>query len=298
VSSSPFPSPAGVEVLELRAHAVVARVDPSDGGRIVSLIIGSVERILPKARARAQEPALYWGCYPMVPWAGRLLHGRIPTNDGEVRLVPNLRPSAIHGLGFDKPWEIIERSETAVTMKCELRGLGWPFGGRALQTLRLGVKGLELELEVGGYTKAGPAGLGWHPWFTRPPSGDVELRVDAAEVLVLDADLAPTGEVRPVTPSEDLRFGPPVGNRRLDHVYVRTRGPAVLRWPDLELRIEYDKSLQTVVVHTPPEGICVEPQTMWPNAPVLAAAGVRDTGLRMLEPGETFSATERWTWTS
>jgi len=284
------------EVVELRRSGVVTLIDPAGGGRIVSLVIAGVERILPKARARAREPALYWGCYPMVPWAGRLAHGRIPTNHGEVRLEPNLPPSAIHGLGFDKSWVIVERSETAVTMACELRGLGWPFGGRALQTLRLGVRGLELELEVGGYTKAGPAGLGWHPWFTRPSGADLELRVDASEVLVLDADLIPTGEVRRVTPIEDLRSGPPLGERRLDHVYVRSKGPARVRWPDLELRVEYDMSLQTVVVYTPPEGICVEPQTMWPNAPLLAAAGVRDTGLRTLQPGESLSAIERWVW--
>ena len=283
-------------MVELIDDGFVTRIDPANGGRIVSLVIGGVERILPRARARAHEPALYWGCYPMVPWAGRLANGRIPTQDGEVRLEPNLPPSAIHGLGFDKSWEIVERSATAVTMTCELRGLGWPFGGRALQTLRAGEKSLELELEVGGYTTAGPAGLGWHPWFTRPPTGDLELRVDASAVLVLDADGVPTGQVRRVTPSEDLRAGPSLGDRRLDHVYVRSKGPAIVRWPDLELRIEYDKSLQTVVVHTPPEGVCVEPQTMWPNAPLLAAAGLRDTGLRTLAPGDTLSASERWTW--
>jgi aldose 1-epimerase len=284
-------------LVELRGDGFVTRIDPADGGRIVSLVIAGVERILRKERARAREPALYWGCYPMVPWAGRLANGRIPTKDGEVRLEANLPPSAIHGLGFDKSWEIVERSETAVTMMCELRGLGWPFGGRALQTLRASGKSLELELEVGGYTRAGPAGLGWHPWFTRPPTADIALCVDAFEVLVLDADGVPTGQVRRVSPREDLRSRPPLGDRRLDHVYVRSKGPATVRWPDLELRIEYDESLQTVVVHTPPEGVCVEPQTMWPNAPLLAAAGVRDTGLRTLELDDSLSASERWSWT-
>jgi aldose 1-epimerase len=286
------------EVVELRSEGAVARIDAAEGGRIVSLVIAGVERILSKARARARVPALYWGCYPMVRWAGRLADGRIPTEDGEVRLDSNLPPSAIHGLGFDKSWEIVDRGETAVTMTCELRGLGWPFGGRASQTLRLGVNSLELELHVGGYRRAGPAGLGWHPWFTRPSGGDLELRVDAGEVLVLDADLVPTGEVRPVTPSEDLRSGPPLGDRRLDHVYVRAKGPALVRWPDLKLRIEYDTSLQTVVVHTPSEGICLEPQSMWPNAPLLAAAGVRGTGLRTLEPGDTMTAAMRWIWSA
>jgi aldose 1-epimerase len=285
-------------MVELSASGVVTRIDPAEGGRIVSLVIAGVERILPKARARAREPALYWGCYPMVPWVGRLSHGRIPTNNGEVRLEPNLPPSAIHGLAFDKSWEIVERDKTTVTMMCELRGLGWPFGGRARQTLRLGAKSLELELEVGGYTRAGPAGLGWHPWFTRPATGDVELCVDASEVLVVDADLVPTGEVRKVSPSEDLRSCPPLGDRRLDHVYLRATSPTIVRWPDLELRIEYDRNMDTVVVHTPPEGFCVEPQTMWPNAPLLASAGVSATGLRTLEPGESLSATEAWRWSS
>ena len=287
-------------MVELDRNGVVMRVDPADGGRIVSLVIAGVERLLPKARARAREPALYWGCYPMVPWAGRLLKGRIPTSEGEVRIAPNLPPSAIHGLGFDRPWEMVERSQTALTMRCALQGRGWPFGGRARQVLRLGARRLELELEVGEYTKAGPAGLGWHPWFTRPRplDGDVGLQVDASEVLVLDADLVPTGDVRRVTPREDLRSGPPLGDRRLDHVYVRTTDPAIVRWLDLELRIASSMSPRTVVVHTPAEGICVEHQTMWPNAPLLASAGVRDTGLRTLEAGESLSATAVWTWSA
>jgi aldose 1-epimerase len=285
-------------MIELSASGVVSRIDAAEGGRIVSLVIAGVERILPKTRARAREPALYWGCYPMVPWAGRLSHGRIPTNDGEVRLEPNLPPSAIHGLAFDKSWATVGQDKTTVTMTCELRGLGWPFGGRARQTLRLGATSLELEMEVAGYTRAGPAGLGWHPWFTRPATGDVELRVDASDVLVVDADLVPTGEVRKVSLSEDLRARPPLGDRRLDHVYLRAKSPAIVRWPDLELRIEYGTSMETVVVHTPSEGFCVEPQTMWPNAPLLASAGVSGTGLRTLEPGESLSATEVWRWSS
>jgi aldose 1-epimerase len=287
---------ASRRMTQLRSGEVVLKFDASDGGRIVSLIVGGVERILPKAKARATAPPLYWGCYPMVPWAGRLAEGRIPTGDGEVRLEPNLPPSAIHGLGFDKPWEVLERTDTAVTMASDMRGLGWPFGGRARQTLRLGTTSLDLELEVGGYTRPGPAGLGWHPWFARPKTGDVAVRLDAREVLAVDADLVPTGEVRAVTAREDLRSGPALGDRRLDHVYVRATGPALVRWPDLELQIEFDENLNTVVVHTPSEGVCVEPQTMWPNAPLLAARGILGTGLRTLAPGETLRVSERWSW--
>ena len=283
-------------VIELHGGDAALTVDTVTGGRIVSLLIGGVERILPRASARPSALATGWGCYPMVPWAGRLSEGRIPTADGEVRLELNRPPSAIHGLCFDQPWRILEQSETHVTMSCRLSGLGWPFGGEARQTLRIAPAGLELELEVGDYTRAGPAGVGWHPWFARPAIGDVALRLEGRRVLVLDPDLIPTGEVREVTADEDLRTGPLVADRRLDHVYVSTRGPAVVQWPDLELRIEYGEDLATVVVHTPAAGFCVEPQTMWPNAPLLASRGVTGTGLRTLAPRETLRARHRWTW--
>ena len=285
-----------VGIVELAQRDAVLQIDPTDGGRIVSLVIAGAERIVPKARARQETPPIFWGSFPMAPWAGRLARGRIPIPSGDVRLEPNLGRSAIHGLVFDKPWDIIGRTASAVTMTCDLRGQGWPFGGRATQRLTFRPDGLDLALEVGGYTRLGPAGIGWHPWFARPATGDLALTVDASEVLVTDTDLVPTGEVRHVTAVEDLRGGPPLGDRRLDHVYVRVSGPAIVRWPDLELRISADDSARTVVVHTPPEGICVEHQTIWPNAPLLAAAGIRETGMRMLEPGESLMATARWTW--
>jgi len=283
-------------VIQLTRGEAVARIDPHAGGRIVSLVLNGVERILPETSARVTALPTGWGCYPMVPWPGRLANGVIPTADGEVRLEPNLPPSAIHGLGFETPWVVVDRGEADVTMSCELRGRGWPFGGDARQTLRLSPTGLDLELAVGGYTRSGPAGLGWHPWFTRPRTGDLEVTLDAAQVLVLDLDTVPTGEIRTVTAREDLRSGPALGDRRLDHVYVRATGPAIVRWPDLELRIEFDRTLDTVVVHTPEQGVCVEPQSMWPNAPLLAARGIADTGLRTLAPGEWLRARHRWTW--
>jgi len=283
-------------VIELSQGDVTTRIDPGAGGRIISLVVGDTERIVPKAPARADALPTSWGCYPMVPWPGRLEHGRIPTADGEVRLEENRPPSAIHGLGFETPWVVLEHSDTSVAMSCAMRGRGWPFGGEARQTMRLDPRGLDLELEVGGYTRAGPAGLGWHPWFARPRTGDLEITVDAAGVLVLDRDLIPTGEVRALTAEEDLRSGPTLGDRRLDHVYVDAIGPATLRWPDLELRIDFDRPLGTVVVHTPARGVCVEPQTMWPNAPLLAARGISDTGLRTLAPGEWLRARHRWSW--
>ena len=69
--------------MELRSAGVIVQIAPSEGGRIVSLIVGGEERILSKARARPSALATGWGCYPMVPWAGRLFEGRIPIDGAE-----------------------------------------------------------------------------------------------------------------------------------------------------------------------------------------------------------------------
>ena len=109
-----------------------------------------------------------------------------------------------------------------------------------------------------------PAALGWHPWFRRR-SAEARLRVDADEVLVT-RELIPTGERTQVRGMTDLRRGPAIAGRRLDHAYVDARSPAVVAWPDLELTIEFGPPASIVVVHTPPRGLCVEPQTAWPDA--------------------------------
>ncbi|MGH2694086.1 MAG: hypothetical protein ACRDJJ_04645, partial [Actinomycetota bacterium] len=100
----------------------------------------------------------------------------------------------------------------------------------------------------------------------------------------------------PVTGDTDLRQGPALRDRRLDHIYAPARSPAIVAWPDLELRLDFDPPIETVVVYTPPHAACVEPQTAWPNAPTLHESGIDGTGLTTVAPGGTLEATTTWTW--
>ena len=51
------------------------------------------------AATRRPDP-MSWGCYPMVPWAGRVRRGRFVFADGTYQLPINMAPHAIHGTGF------------------------------------------------------------------------------------------------------------------------------------------------------------------------------------------------------
>lgn len=280
----------------LRAGDVRAVLSPGDGGRLASLVVRGRERIVARRPAAPGEPDTLWGCFVMAPWAGRVAHARLEW-DGEVHALPrNLGRHSIHGVVYDVPWTVDDAGPAAASLSVPLAPERWPLGGRVSARYELTETSLELRAALSAGERAMPAALGWHPWFARPPAGDVAVTVDAATVLVTDDELVPTGARAAVDAVTDLRRGPALGERRLDHVYADARSPAVVAWPDLVLELRFEPPLETIVVHTPPAGVCVEPQSAWPNAPALDAAGVAGTGLRRLEPGERVEARVAWAW--
>jgi len=281
--------------LELTAADARLVVDLDAGGRLASLRVAGAERLVTSAPPGRLEPIM-WGCYLMAPWAGRLGHGRVPLDGVDHRVPPTYLPDhPVHGLVLDRPWQVESADDASAALRCALPDDRPPFAGTVRQQIRLSADGLTLAAQVRAARRM-PAALGWHPWFRRPDHGDLVVRVDADEVLVTDEDLVPTGARAPVTGPRDLRAPVATGARRLDHVYVDVRSPATVSWPDLDVKIAFAPPLATVVVHTPPSGVCVEPQTAWPNAPALAAAGVDGTGLVVLEPGEVLAAEVRLAW--
>ena len=279
--------------VSLRSGDVTAMVLPHDGGRLASIRVGARELLV--ARPPGTRPgSTQWGSFVMAPWAGRIDGGRLPWRGRVHQMRKNHGRHSIHGLAFDVPWEIERTDPDSISLYRTLEDL-WPLGGDLRHRIALTPNGMTFTLEA----RAGPQGMpwaaGWHPWFERA-ADDIEVRVEAAATLVTTDELIPTGEVASIGEERDLSSGPLLGERRLDHVYTRTRSPAIVRWPDLELRLEFGLPIETIVVYTPEGAACVEPQSAWPNAASLAARGVVGTGLASLEPGEMSTLETRWSW--
>ena len=73
--------------------------------------------------------------------------------------------------------------------------------------------------------------------------------------------------------------------------FLGFRGHAVIEWPEwnTRLRMDADPIYACLVVYTPAgrDFFCVEPATNCVDAFNLAVAGRTDTGLIVLEPGDT-----------
>ena len=292
-------------MIELTSGGARLAIDVDRGGRVASWSIDGRELLV--GPPRPDDRSIRWGCFLMAPWAGRLADGRFRIEDGRAVQVPRTHGRhAIHGLLWDRPWTVAEATPDRAILTCDVSPELWPPGCSVRHEVRLTGDRLDLVATMtassasfaSAATSASsapmPGAVGWHPWFRRDAGGsgargDITLRVDAAEVLRTER-MIPTGESTPVFGRTDLRRGPRLGRRRLDHAYVAARSPAVLRWPDLELTIAWDPSPATLVVHTPASSLCVEPQTAWPNAPALQGDARERSGLRMLRPGESLAA--------
>jgi aldose 1-epimerase len=269
-------------------------VDPAAGGRLASLVLGGRERLITDPDPTARLPPITWGSFAMLPWVGRMRAGRLRWRELDVQLPRDFGEHAIHGATYDRPWTVVALRDDAVELEIRLGpSERWPVGALARQWIQVAPGRLDQRVAVTADAPM-PVAIGWHPWFRREPDEPMRVVVPAAGVLVTAPDRIPTGGTVPVDALTDLRGSASIGDRRLDHAYLGVQAPCSVAWPDLELTVTAEP-LASVVVHSPPGSVCLEPQTAWPDAIRLSGAG-HATGLAELGAGESFEAATSWTW--
>ncbi|MET7848091.1 aldose 1-epimerase [Streptomyces avermitilis] len=241
---------------------------PGNGGRVRSLRVGGVELLRQGER---------YGCFPMVPWCGRIRDGKF-RNGATLHQMPlNSPPHAIHGTARDGAWRVARSDKNEAVLTYDLVE-PWPYPGRVTQVAALTEDSLTLTMSVETYDSSFPAQIGWHPWFNRNLGQD-DARVDFTPAWQEErgADHLPTGNrIAPLPGPWDDCFGMP------DGVHV------TLSWPgQLELTVA-SREEWVVVYDEQPEAVCVEPQTGPPDG--------LNTRPRLVTPIEPLEATTTWTW--
>lgn len=257
------PLPPG-ELIHIGNDALAVTIAPHAGGRIAQIMCEGVAWLAGYGEANAA--AIAWGSYPMLPWAGRIRHGRFRFGGQDYQLPINLGSHAIHGIGFVLPWQVVAHTARQVELVLALpTDEHWPFGGTARQCITTEGRTLRLELTVSAGTQAAPKPvLGWHPWFLKPDT--IDFQPDAA--YPRDADGIAVHPLRPPSP------GP------WDDCFINTR-PVLLHRAGQTLRLASDCD-HWVVYDEPAQTTCVEPQSGAPDTFNLNPA--------VLAPGATTSA--------
>ena len=251
-------------------------IDPTAGGRIASLVVDGHEILVTEG-----DGPMWWGCYPMAPFAGRIRQGRFRFRGREHQLPLTMPPNAIHGTVLDRAWQITFRGDDRVELECDL-GPDWPYRGRVTQGIVLVAGGLEATLSVEAIDPM-PVVLGWHPWFRREIDGTTaELTFEAHAMYARDAAGLPTGATIPPTP------------RPWDDAFTDIDIPPRLTWPGIVQLDIRSTAPSWVVFDERDDAICIEPQTGPPDAFNLAAAVGVDPP--MAAPGRPATVAMAWRW--
>lgn len=241
----------------------------------------------------------------VAPWPNRIADGRYSFDGSDYELPVNEpeRGTALHGLVFDVPWDLVEHTPSSVTLSCTIEPIeSYPF--RLSLEARFSVDGQGFRTDVTavntGQARA-PYGVCPHPYLVAGPSplDAWVLELPAATVLTVTPDrLLPVAKESVAGTPFDFRSARALDVVQIDHAFtdlVRDdSGLATVRVTDPRhgcgTAMVWDESCPWVQIHTAdlprkPEstrlGLAVEPMTCPPDA--------FNTGedLVVLEPRET-----------
>lgn len=226
---------------------------------------------------RAASPAAIHGGdptalsgFPLVPYSNRIAQARFDFRGESVQLRRNRSDEdhALHGLGWQRPWSVVARTESSATLQLAHPGdADWPWPFVAEQTVTLAPTGLSLAFRVrNDASQPAPLCIGHHPYFER---GGACLTLKADRVWANDATGLP---VASASPNGDLllKDGPAIGGREIDNCYEGVRWPVRIAWParGLSVVVTASPELAHAVVYSnaAADALCVEPVAHVSNA--------------------------------
>jgi aldose 1-epimerase len=274
--------------IELACEGLRCQIAPALGGCIAGLWLDGVP-VLRSTPAAQLATARQAGSYPLVPFSNRIGHATLQWQGTSHPLVRNNadEPHAIHGVGWQRPWVVLDSDERFAMLSYEHRADGsWPFGFDASQTFRIAPGSLELTLSVTNQSpQSAPLGIGWHPYFVKRP--DSHVGFEATGRWEMGADKLPTHR----TASGGLDAG--CATLDVDHCFDGWHGSVLLRDALLQVRISSTLTRLVVFTHPTRDFVAIEPVSHVNNALNLAGrpgAAPQDLGIQVLAPGETLSA--------
>ncbi|WP_447727397.1 aldose 1-epimerase [Sphingomonas koreensis] len=267
--------------MKVQAHDWALELLPTLGGAIGALRHKG-HHVLRPTPPDARGP-LETGCFPLVPYANRIAHGRfefagqthqLPLNFGD-------HPHSLHGLGWQVEWTVAEAGWDCATLTQAHDGVAdWPWPYRAQQRFLLTPGEMRVELAITNTGDASmPAGIGLHPYF--PCDAETYLTFTAGRVWLADEMMLPAEPAAAEAFGDWSATAPVAGATLIDNAYDGWDGAVGIGqgWGGLAMRGEGARVLH---VYRPPgmDFFCAEPVSHLPDA-------INRGGMNVLAPGET-----------
>jgi aldose 1-epimerase len=257
---------------------------------------------------RPTRPSVYGNpekcaSFPLVPWSNRIRDGVLHFRGRTWQLAHSAcDATAIHGAVREFTWGVVDRTASSVDLELDttgLTGVNFPWHFRSRITYALTDRALAVSTTIENIdSEPFPAGFGHHPYFRRrllPGRPDAVLQVPAERAYALDHAIA-VGPAGDVPGRADYRSPRPLGSAFVDDVLTARRPgePIRIHYPEqgVEVSLDADDAFEHVVVYVPRGRayFAVEPVTNVNGGFALHDAGVPGTGVFVLEPGESRSA--------
>jgi len=280
------------EILTLSNGADRCDLVPAIGGSIGAWTVNG-EPMLRSASplCLAAKDPFGMASFPLVPYSNRIGNGSFEWEGKHHSLARNFAPEvhAIHGVGFQRPWQVRGRTADSVTLALNHRpGASWPFAFAAEQRITLGDASLMIEMTaVNLADQAVPLAFGHHPYF---PREGALLKFRAQGVWLVGDDGLPSLRV---VPFDKFNYSSAMSVARgdIDHCFVGWDGTAEIFWPDrgVTLQITASDALPCAVVciRSDLDGFCFEPVPHMNDALNRPEAG---HGMPVIAPGKSFTA--------
>jgi aldose 1-epimerase len=284
--------PSVAEILTLSHGGDRCDLIPTLGGSIAAWTAGG-QAMMRSASALgiAADDPFGMASFPLVPFSNRIGDASFEWGGERFALARNFAPEphAIHGVGFERPWQVSARAADSVTMVLRHRpDASWPFAFEAQQCITLGEGALSIEMSaVNLADRAVPLAFGHHPYF---PRDGALLKFRARGVWLSGEDGLPSLRVVPFE-KFDYSRAMPVARGDIDHCFVGWDGKAEILWPDRPLALEITASGElpcaVVCIRSDIDGFCFEPVPHVNNA---LNRRDPDYGMPVIAPGNSFSA--------
>jgi len=199
-----------------------ATIEPELGGSILSLTFRGQPVLRP---TNAVGDVRATACYPTIPYANRIAHGKFSWGGKTYKLPFNTpsSPHPIHGVGWRQPWSVGQQGESACDLLLDFKPDNeWPFPFAAKQRIALGATGLSVRVTLTNKAlQDAPLGFGFHPFFVA--RGGDRINFTAKGIYKNSADLLPDGFIAK-GPGWDLK----VDERPLDNDFGDWGGEALI----------------------------------------------------------------------